>query len=115
VQLFAVHAFTRILPAQYPSFNSTAPIHSPTGMSPHTHNYNYTGRYGEVAFKKQLYQSMLGQALFLKTEIEAWRSQNVFGTTIWMYNEIWPTGGYDTLLLTEFSVRRCYGITRLLV
>ena len=29
------------------------------------------GRYGEAAFKKQLYQSMVGQALFLKTEIEA--------------------------------------------
>jgi hypothetical protein len=39
---------------------------------------------GEVAFKRQLYQSMVGQALFLKTEIEGWRAQNVFGTTIWM-------------------------------
>lgn len=38
---------------------------------------------GEAAFKKQLYQSMIGQALFLKTEIEGWRAQNVFGTTIW--------------------------------
>ena len=55
------------------------------------------GRYGEAAFKKQLYQSMVGQALFLKTEIEAWRSQNVFGTTIWMYNEIWPTGGWGSI------------------
>ena len=42
------------------------------------------GRSGETAFKKQLYQSMVAQALFLKTEIEGWRSQNVFGTTIWM-------------------------------
>lgn len=40
---------------------------------------------GEVAFKRQIYQSMVGQALFLKTEIEAWRSQNVWGTTFWMY------------------------------
>jgi hypothetical protein len=43
---------------------------------------------GEVAFKRQLYQSMVGQLLFLKTEIEGWRSQNVWGTTIWMYNEV---------------------------
>jgi hypothetical protein len=38
---------------------------------------------GEIPFKRQLYQSMVGQALFLKTEIEGWRAQNVFGTTIW--------------------------------
>ena len=43
---------------------------------------------GEVAFKRQLYQSMVGQLLFLKTEIEGWRSQNVWGTTFWMYNEV---------------------------
>ena len=40
---------------------------------------------GEAAFKRQLYQSMIGQALFLKTEIEAWRSQNVWGTTFCEY------------------------------
>ena len=39
---------------------------------------------GEVAFKRQLYQSMIGQLLFLKSEIEGWRSANVFGTTFWM-------------------------------
>eukprot|EP00040_Diaphanoeca_grandis_P024326 m.133582 g.133582 ORF g.133582 m.133582 type:complete len:1057 (-) comp29683_c0_seq3:38-3208(-) len=55
------------------------------------------GRFGESAFKKQLYQSMIGQALFLKTEIESWRSQNVFGTTIWMYNEMWPTAGWGSI------------------
>jgi hypothetical protein len=33
---------------------------------------------GAVAFKRQLYQSMVGQLLFLKTEIEGWRSQNVW-------------------------------------
>ena len=43
---------------------------------------------GEVAFKRQLYQSMVGQLLFLKTEIEGWRSQNVWGTTFWMFNEV---------------------------
>jgi hypothetical protein len=28
---------------------------------------------GEAAFKKQLYQSMIGQSLFIKAEIEGWR------------------------------------------
>ena len=36
---------------------------------------------GEAAFKQQLYQSAIGQLLFLKTEIESWRSSNVWGTT----------------------------------
>jgi hypothetical protein len=36
---------------------------------------------GEVAFKRQLYQSALGQLLFLKTEIESWRSSNLWGST----------------------------------
>merc|ERR1712232_992736 len=40
---------------------------------------------------------MGGQALFLKTEIESWRSTNNFGTTIWMFNEIWPTGGWGSI------------------
>ena len=41
---------------------------------------------GEAAFKRQLYQSALGQLLFLKTEVESWRSSNVWGTTFWMCN-----------------------------
>ena len=41
--------------------------------------------YGEVAFKRQLYQSMISQMLFLKTEMEAWRSSNIWGSTFWMY------------------------------
>ena len=48
---------------------------------------------GEVPFKRQIYQSLVGQALFLKTEIEGWRANNLWGSTFWMYNEIWPTGG----------------------
>ena len=52
---------------------------------------------GEVAFKKQLYQSMLGQALNHKTTIESWRASNVYGTTIWMFNELWPTGGWGSI------------------
>lgn len=40
---------------------------------------------------------MIGQLLYLKTQIESWRSQNVWGTTFWMYNEIWPTGGWGSI------------------
>ena len=45
----------------------------------------------------QLYQSMLGQALNHKTTIESWRASNVYGTTIWMFNELWPTGGWGSI------------------
>ena len=38
------------------------------------------GNSGETEFKAQLYRSMISQALFLKTEIEAWRADNVWGT-----------------------------------
>lgn len=52
---------------------------------------------GETAFKRQLYQSMVSQVLFMKVAVEAWRSTNVFGTLFWMYNEVWPTGGWGSV------------------
>ena len=52
---------------------------------------------GEAAYKKQLYQSMLGQALNHKTTIESWRASNVFGTTIWMFNDLWPSGSWGSI------------------
>eukprot|EP01052_Picozoa_sp_SAG31_P009850 SAG31_NODE_527_length_14452_cov_4.274925_4_plen_1132_part_00 len=52
---------------------------------------------GEQAFKRQLYQSMISQVLYLKTQIESWRSQNIWGNTFWMYNEIWATGGWGSI------------------
>ena len=45
---------------------------------------------------------MLGQALNHKATIESWRATNVFGTTIWMYNELWPTGLLPFLLSLQF-------------
>jgi hypothetical protein len=39
---------------------------------------------GEKAFQQQLYQSMIAQALIMKAQIEAVRSQNVWGTLFWM-------------------------------
>ncbi len=46
---------------------------------------------GPAAFQRQLYQSMLGQALYIKTQVEGLRATNTFGTLIWQLNEIWPT------------------------
>jgi hypothetical protein len=52
---------------------------------------------GEVALKRQLYHSMIGQALFIKAEIDGWRSSNLWGTLIWQFNEIWQTGGWGSI------------------
>ena len=52
---------------------------------------------GKAAFQTQLYQSMIGQQLFLKREIESWRATNVFGTTIWMFNDLWPSGSWGSI------------------
>jgi len=52
---------------------------------------------GERAFKKQLYQCLIGQALEMKSDIEVRRSTNEFGTVIWQLNEIWPTGGWGSV------------------
>jgi hypothetical protein len=49
---------------------------------------------GEVAFKRQLYQSLIAQTLYLKTMIQSWRSSNIMISIWWMYNELWPTGGW---------------------
>jgi len=52
---------------------------------------------GEAPFKKQLYQCIIGQALELKSDIEARRATNEWGTVIWQLNEVWPTGGWGTI------------------
>ena len=54
------------------------------------YDFNLTG---EDVFKKQLFHCMIGQALEMKANIERRRSTNQFGTLIWQFNEIWPTGG----------------------
>jgi len=59
-----------------------------------TQNLNLTG---EVAFKKQLFQCILGQALLIKSNIEGKRSGNIFGVLTWQFNEIWPTGGWGSV------------------
>lgn len=52
---------------------------------------------GELAFKKQLYFSQLGQAFVQVRQIHEWRVSNVFGIMFWMYNEIWSTGGWGSI------------------
>jgi len=57
-------------------------------------NFNLSG---ELAFKRQMFQCILGQALQMKSTIEGKRSGNVWGTLIWQLNEIWPTGGWGSI------------------
>lgn len=52
---------------------------------------------GEYYFKKALWQCMIGQALNIKSNIETRRSGNQFGTLVWQYGEIWPTGGWGSI------------------
>jgi len=52
---------------------------------------------GEQAFKKQLWQCMVGQALNIKQNIETRRASNQFGIIVWQFNEIWPTGGWGSI------------------
>jgi hypothetical protein len=55
----------------------------------------------EYNFQRQLYHCMLGQALNIKSNIEKFRSQNIFGILTWQLNENWPTGGWGSL---EYAV-----------
>jgi beta-galactosidase/beta-glucuronidase len=52
---------------------------------------------GADAFKKQLWQCMVGQALLIKQHIEVLRSENTLGIIVWQFNEIWPTGGWGSI------------------
>ena len=40
---------------------------------------------------------MISQVLFMKVAVEAWRSTNVWGSIFWMFNEVWPTGGWGSI------------------
>jgi beta-mannosidase len=54
---------------------------------------------GEKAFRKQLYQAQLAQALYIQSSILQRRSVNQWGCLVWQLNEIWPAmgswGSYD--------------------
>lgn len=60
---------------------------------------------GENAFRRQLYMSLISQALVLSADIQTRRSHNSWGTLIWQLNEIWPTGGWGTIEYgNDFSI-----------
>ena len=44
-----------------------------------------------ATLRRQMYQCMLSQALFIKTDIESRRARNVWGLLLWQATEIWPT------------------------
>ena len=52
---------------------------------------------GAEALQRQLYFCMFGQALYMKAEVEGWRSNNIWGLLTWQYNEVWPTGGWGSI------------------
>jgi beta-mannosidase len=100
------------------SFESMAPTLDPTNWGLHAppmsqRNYavdNFVTAYTNIAwpqafdnvtgaapFKKQLYWAMLAQAIWVKSDIEARRAQNTWGTITWQFNEIWPTGGWGSI------------------
>jgi beta-mannosidase len=57
----------------------------------------FDGVAGKAPFQKFLYFAMLGQALWIKSDIEGRRAQNSFGCVTWQFNEIWPTGGWGSI------------------
>ena len=88
--------------------------HAPTvtRTNTHTHHHsragdNYIRVYfgegvdrnatGALPFKTQLFLTVLGTALEMKSDIEVRRSRNSWGTVTWQLNEIWPTGGWGSL------------------
>jgi beta-mannosidase len=44
-----------------------------------------------------MYHCLIGQALWMKGEIESRRSDNSYGLLIWQMNENWPTGGWGCI------------------
>eukprot|EP00040_Diaphanoeca_grandis_P034655 m.215991 g.215991 ORF g.215991 m.215991 type:complete len:1074 (-) comp33200_c0_seq2:397-3618(-) len=52
---------------------------------------------GEHAFKRQLFQCMIAQALIIKQNIELTRATPRFGILVWQFNEVWPTGGWGSV------------------
>ena len=44
---------------------------------------------GEAAFKRQCYQSLIAQQLYLKTMIESWRTTNIMLSIWWMYVRVY--------------------------
>jgi hypothetical protein len=52
---------------------------------------------GAGALQQQLYFCMFGQALRMKSQLEGWRANNIWGVLLWQFNEVWPTGGWGSI------------------
>ena len=52
---------------------------------------------GEFPLKRQLFQSLISQALNMKSNIETRRGQLISGLIVWQLGEVWPTGGWGSL------------------
>ena len=72
------------------------------GLSFFGANASVFDRVGAEPLRAQLYMSMLGQALYYKSELEAWRSTNIHGSLTWDLGEIWPTVRFLTEILDDF-------------
>lgn len=56
---------------------------------------------------------MIAQALFIKSEIDGWRSSNVWGTLIWQLNEV-VSYAIMTLLSHAIHARTDTGVLRVI-
>lgn len=63
----------------------------------------YLDGIGAASFRRQLYECMIAQALWMKGKLEMMRATNSFGTLIWQLNENWPTGGWGCV---EYGPRK---------
>ena len=52
---------------------------------------------GALALQRQVYQSMVGQALWIKSQVETFRATNIFGTLTWQLNDVYPSGSWGSL------------------
>ena len=52
---------------------------------------------GRKPLQRHLYQSMLAQALNIKSVVETHRAANSFGMLTWQLGEVWATGGWGVM------------------
>ena len=52
---------------------------------------------GEATLKRQLYQCMMSQALFMKADIESRKTHNTWGLLTWQLTDFWPAGQWGSV------------------
>ena len=58
---------------------------------------NLLNQTGAVALQRSVYQSMLGQALWIKSQVETFRATNIWGVLTWQLNDVYPSGSWGSL------------------